>query len=83
LVNLYLSTNPKKSEEYANQLLAIAKISGDKKAEVDALYNLGIIFNSLNDYDQALDYYQKSLEISKKMNFYKEMLMLVISWNNL
>jgi len=48
--------------------LGIAQTSGDRKAEAQALSNIGIGYHIEAEYDKAVKYYKQSLEIAKNIS---------------
>ncbi|SDU02105.1 CHAT domain-containing protein, partial [Nitrosomonas ureae] len=49
------------------QSLAIKRELGDRNGEANSLNNLGIVYKSLGQYPQALNYHQQSLAIRRKI----------------
>ncbi|MGD9216231.1 MAG: tetratricopeptide repeat protein, partial [Desulfobacteraceae bacterium] len=50
-----------------NQALAISREIGDRLGEGSALGNLGIAYDSLGQYDKAIEHYNQSLLIFEKI----------------
>lgn len=63
--NYYLSSE--KLEKYAKQALELSKKINYKNGEVQSFHNLGKIYYSGGDYDNALNYYQKALKINQNI----------------
>ncbi|MCK4663786.1 MAG: tetratricopeptide repeat protein [Bacteroidales bacterium] len=59
----YSSISFKKSFDYGNEALELAKKTGNKLEHGNALYNLGDAYYYQSNYNKALKYYQKSLLI--------------------
>ncbi len=53
--------------DYYQQSLAIKREIGDRKGEATSLINLGMAYDSLGQYPQAIDYYQQSLAIFQEI----------------
>lgn len=58
-------------EEAVNVNLRFAQLSeetnGQNEATADAYNNIGVVYDDLGEYDKALEYYNKALEISKEV----------------
>jgi tetratricopeptide (TPR) repeat protein len=66
LAKAYLKTSPEKAIEYGKQALELSIKINDEKEEVNALTNIGDIYQSLFNYNKALEYYLKSLKINEE-----------------
>jgi adenylate cyclase len=64
----YVYSNPDSAEYFALLHLDFAKNAGLEKQEAAALQGLGLTFKMKNQFPRALDYLEKSLEISIKLN---------------
>jgi signal transduction histidine kinase/Tfp pilus assembly protein PilF len=63
--NYYLSSE--KLKEYAKQALELSKKINYKNGKVQSFHNLGKLYYSGGDYDNALNYYQKALKINQNI----------------
>ncbi|MBI3502779.1 MAG: tetratricopeptide repeat protein [Bacteroidetes bacterium] len=61
---LHLMGKNTEALEYDKKTLDISRKTGDKKSESDACYNLAIIYLSENNFDKAIDFANRSLEIA-------------------
>ena len=59
LAKAHSETSPEKAIEYGKQALELSIKKKKKKEEVNALTNMGDIYQSLFNYDEALEYYLK------------------------
>lgn len=50
------------ANEHLQKALLIHKEIGDRKGEAASYGNLGTVFQSVGDYDKAVEYYEKSRE---------------------
>lgn len=71
LAKEYTDTNPDSSIVYANKSLHMAEKINNYKYQVDALNTLGIVYRERGDYNTAIDYLLKGLEIATKRNIGK------------
>ena len=60
-------TRPDVVRGHWQQSLAIAQAIGDRKAQEQALLNLGDVYLSLGSYKQAIESYQQSLKIAQEL----------------
>jgi len=61
LSRLHLYSDPQRAIQYAQKALNLAIQTGDKRGEAEAYNNQGMGYYFVNDYEQLLDYYKKSL----------------------
>jgi len=61
LSRLHLYTDPQRAIQYAQKALNLAIQTGNKRGEAEAYNNQGMGYYFVNDYEQLLDYYKKSL----------------------
>jgi eukaryotic-like serine/threonine-protein kinase len=62
-----LAGDPQAALVPLNNGLSLATISGNEKQKADLLHALGVTYQHLNKFDDALQNFQKSLEIRKKI----------------
>jgi len=62
-----LAGDPQAALAPLNNGLSLATISGNEKQKADLLHGLGVTYQHLNKFDDALQNYQKALEIRKKI----------------
>jgi tetratricopeptide (TPR) repeat protein len=60
-------SNPDSALILYKQEIAFAQKTNQKKSESNALYNIGLIYNDMDEITKALDYYNKSLELRKEI----------------
>jgi tetratricopeptide (TPR) repeat protein len=53
--------------EFYRQWVEISQESGDKRSEANALGGLGNAYNSLGEYNRAIEYHQQSLAIQREV----------------
>ncbi len=59
--------NAKKSIDYNEQALKIAREIGDRRGEGNQLGNLGNAYNALGDAKKSIDYYEQALKIAREI----------------
>ncbi|MGJ5676367.1 MAG: CHAT domain-containing protein [Nostochopsis sp.] len=59
--------NKSQARSYYQQALEIAKVANDDKLQYEALGSLGLIYEDLQQYPQAIQYQQQSLAIVQKL----------------
>jgi len=63
---LYLNKMPAKALEEAKEALELAMETGDEEL-ISHIYNIiGVLYDELSDYETALEYYRRSLQIAEK-----------------
>ncbi len=72
----YLYTDPQMAIKYARQALQLAMQIKDKRAEAEAYNNLGMGYYFVNDYEQLLQSYRKSLSTYRDIGDDRSMTML-------
>ena len=60
-------TNPEQTIAYAEQALQLARNSGYKRGEAEALNNIGVGYYFSSDYDKVLEYYKNTLDIYQQI----------------
>ncbi|WP_025744012.1 tetratricopeptide repeat protein [Aquimarina pacifica] len=68
IVNYYMYRSSDKAKKYAFELLDISKKINSKKGKSLGLYQLGVVYNNLDQLDSAKYYYTSSLELAKDLN---------------
>ena len=63
----YLNTDGEKSRQYALKAIVLSYEEDLLNARADALRVLGLIAYGNDDYDEAIDYYNRALEVSDSM----------------
>ena len=48
--------------------MSLAVQVGNEEAEANALHSLGIAYTALDRLDESLEYYERSLEIKRRLN---------------
>jgi signal transduction histidine kinase len=71
------------AERSAIKSLKYSKKIGDKLGEYDALINLGIAFNSCEDFEKSNDYNFKALKLTEQNDFRGQYFMKEIPLNNI
>ncbi|TLX70850.1 sensor histidine kinase [Labilibacter sediminis] len=79
----YLSSDPEKAIQYANQALKLAQSLNDKKGEAKAYGNLGMGYYFISEYDDLLEYYKKSLSTYKSIGDQKGVAVLATTFYRL
>jgi len=77
LANSYRKKMPEKFLDFSFQALDIARNLKNWEAEIDILYNIGMMYSLLNNNDKAFEYLDQSLKISteiKNKNFVAKIL---------
>ncbi len=69
LAKTYAGKSPSKVLESGKQAFALAKKLNYPEGEAKALNIIGISYWSLGEYDTAIEYYHRSLQISEEHNF--------------
>lgn len=64
----YYAGNYENATEYFFSGLELAESYGDPEYESILLNNLGMIYDEIEDYDQAIEYYQKSYDLVKDVD---------------
>lgn len=67
IVNYYMYRDPGKAKEYARKQLDLSEELGFSSGRTLALYQLGIIYNNLDQLDSAKYFYDLSLTLAKKI----------------
>jgi len=67
LTQHYWNSSPEKSIKYGKQALKLAEQTNNEFEKAKALNNIGIAYQHSAKYDKALEYFQTSLEIFKKL----------------
>ncbi|MCK4662580.1 MAG: tetratricopeptide repeat protein [Bacteroidales bacterium] len=80
LARNYMNISLDTSMEYANTALELAKKSGNKEQEANALKYIGVAFYYKSNYDIALEYYKEALKKFKELNDEKE---IAKTYNNI
>jgi tetratricopeptide (TPR) repeat protein len=65
--NSNVPRNPQRLIASAEETLAIARKSGNRRDESNALGNLGIASHSLGEYRRAFEYYEQALAIDREI----------------
>lgn len=76
LSRTYLYTDPQMAIKYARQALQLALQLKDKRGEAEAYNNLGMGYYFVNDYEQLLESYRKSLSSYRDIGDNRSMTML-------
>jgi class 3 adenylate cyclase/Flp pilus assembly protein TadD len=72
LSEAYWEVSARKSIEYAEQALKLAEPSKDEVENANALYNIGVAYRNLSNYDSALEYHLKALKIREEIGNKKD-----------
>ena len=56
-----------KSLDFANRALELAKETGDRSGEAQALRHIGTAYRVLDDYPKAIEYHKKSLQLFEEL----------------
>ncbi|MCU4176693.1 tetratricopeptide repeat protein [Carboxylicivirga sp. N1Y90] len=76
LSRAHLYTDPQRAINYAQKALHMAMQQNDKRAEAEAYNNLGMGYYFVNDYEQLLQSYRKSLSTYRNIGDIRSMSML-------
>jgi len=68
LAYLYKGTSSGKVLEYGKKALELSRVLGYKQGEADALKITGLIYFSLSDYDNSINYFFRSIKLMKKID---------------
>lgn len=86
-MDYYFSIDPSKSLTFAENLLPAIEKSTDKKEKAGFYNNIGYLSYNLTKYDDAIDYYKKSLSIKEGLtnksdieNTYNNMGLIYYEW---
>lgn len=80
LCRAYLTNNPDKAMDYANQCLALSELIGFKKGTGRALNHIGMINFNKGNYLPALEFHNKALQIGKEVGDKRD---IAGSYNNI
>lgn len=69
----------KDAEAYAKEALSLAKQFKVSEAEVDAFDNLGMVYSFRDNYDEAERNFQRGLELSQKVGYFKGEMNILIN----
>ncbi|PKP22814.1 MAG: hypothetical protein CVU05_02220 [Bacteroidetes bacterium HGW-Bacteroidetes-21] len=67
LSHLYADNNPQKGLQISKKALLLADNSGNKKVIADCYNNIGLYNRRLGNYPEAAEYYQKALNVYRKI----------------